>query len=591
MKIGDDDASAPARKPGDAANPKEFRGWWLFHLARQPTVVNFSFVSVAILWCAASDAVQSQDGNPISTCYEPEVQYDMHKCMQWSVCGCEWEMGDDANTSQSTLTQVVPDGSTLVTTTWLTHKLGCTIQKVETAITKGGIAVLPPLISVSTKCEDPDRLVGYVYPGECKGSWERANRYVNTTDGNKTYSCAIQLPGSGMSPSSLIVTAAGVGNALILVTAPVFGTICGVTDKRRLLWKVSAATLTFCTYGLAILGTGHVWAASLTCKTISGIVSQYTEVAHLAYLPELGDKEVQGRAAGTGQGVGFLMQLFEAISVTIISILIGLNDVGTAYVSTCIAGTFLLIGSPLAISHMGDRPARTQLKGSAVKATFTGLYELTLTVRKEYAQAFIFLCSYAVGCAGASGIVTMASTYLVSELKLTGAGLGIVVAIVLLVGMPSAVICGRIMNNFGMKRVLLFVYAAWMTLGVITPLVMYKEEHMMGSYILGGLYGFFLATFFTVNPALFASLVPPKREAEFMGLYVFFGSMFSWLPLIIYGACDNSGGPRLGLGVCGTIFFFVAGVILSFVDMASGQRHHIKDFDAVSSGERPPGTP
>jgi UMF1 family MFS transporter len=588
MEVAAADGPTSARKPGEAVNPKEFRGWWLMQLARQPTIVNATLTGVAIFSCAALDSVQSMDGNPISSCKEPAMQYDMYKCMQWSVCGCEWKMGDDSNTSQTVTTQANPDGLTLVSTISLTRKLGCVIQKVENKTTRSGVVVMPPVTIVSTKCDNPDDLVGYVYPGECKGSWDRASVYTNASDGNKTYTCQIELPYTGFSPSSLIVTSAGVANAFVLLTAPVVGTICDVTDHRRRLWKISAAILTITTYGLALLGTGHFWIASLACKTISAIFYEYTVVPHFAYLPELGDKRVQGRAAGTGQGVGFLMQLLQAVGVTIISSIIGFNDINTGILSTCIAGTFLLVGSPISIWHMGDRPARVQLKGNVVKATFANLYQLALTVRREYSEAFIFLWSYAVGSAGGSGVITIASTYFVSELKLSASGFGVVVAIVLIVGMPCAFICGRVMNDIGMKRLLLIIYVAWTALGVLTPLVMYKEEHKLGSYILGGLYGILLAMYFTVNPALFASLIPPSREAEFMGLYVFFAYLLRWLPLIIYGACDNSGGPRLGLGICGTIFFVGGGCILCFVDTAKAETQRnarAQSEDAEASGK------
>ena len=77
---------------------KEFRGWWLMHLARQPSVVNLALVGVGIIYCketlvcahaillligrsrlctsvrhlagAGIDSFQTQDGNPISSCHE-----------------------------------------------------------------------------------------------------------------------------------------------------------------------------------------------------------------------------------------------------------------------------------------------------------------------------------------------------------------------------------------------------------------------------------------------------------------------------------------------------------------------------------------
>ena len=43
------------------------------------------------------------------------------------------------------------------------------------------------------------------------------------------------------------------------------------------------------------------------------------------------------------------------------------------------------------------------------------------------------------------------------------------------------------------------------------------------------------------------------------GLYIFFAYILRWLPLLIYGACDNINMPRLGLGIFGSIFFVIGG--------------------------------
>ena len=37
------------------------------------------------------------------------------------------------------------------------------------------------------------------------------------------------------------------------------GTICDVTDKRKLVWKVTAVMLMLYTYGLIIIGVDNLW--------------------------------------------------------------------------------------------------------------------------------------------------------------------------------------------------------------------------------------------------------------------------------------------------------------------------------------------
>jgi hypothetical protein len=65
------------------------------HIARQPTVINGAFVGVAIITCAAVDSFQTQDGNPISSCKESLLKNDSDRCLQWSVCGCDWKKDSD----------------------------------------------------------------------------------------------------------------------------------------------------------------------------------------------------------------------------------------------------------------------------------------------------------------------------------------------------------------------------------------------------------------------------------------------------------------------------------------------------------------
>ena len=43
------------------------------------------------------------------------------------------------------------------------------------------------------------------------------------------------------------------------------------------------------------------------------------------------------------------------------------------------------------------------------------------------------------------------------------------------------------------------------------------EYSVVPSTVPSGIYGILLATFYTAEPALFASLIPPSFEAEFMG--------------------------------------------------------------------------
>ena len=92
------------------------------------------------------------------------------------------------------------------------------------------------------------------------------------------------------------------------------------------------------------------------------------------------------------------------------------------------------------------------------------------------------------------------------------------------------------------------------------------------------------------------------------GLYIFFSYMLRWLPLLIYGACDNINMPRLGLGIFGSIFFAIgpkprcsarapferararvnpsAGTILVFVDTAKADEQRNASIAAAEGSKR-----
>ena len=114
------------------------------------------------------------------------------------------------------------------------------------------------------------------------------------------------------------------------------------------------------------------------------------------------------------------------------------------------------------------------------------------------------------------------------QMKLTGFQILIVSAVVLLMGVPCAILFSKLSGVYPLKRMWQFLLCWWITAGVITPLLVHKEgDLLMAILVGGGMYGFGLVWFFCIGYQAFDCLVPKNQTGLFAGAFSFFTSEYA----------------------------------------------------------------
>ena len=197
-----------------------------------------------------------------------------------------------------------------------------------------------------------------------------------------------------------------------------------------------------------------------------------------------------------------------------------------------------------------------------------GFRRLGSTLREisRYRQLLIFLAAYWIYNDGIGTIVKMATAY--------GAEIGIgmtdlIGALVLTqaVGIPFALLFGRLARRIGPKRAILLALAVYLIISIFGFFLSNAPQF----YVLAGLVGTVQGGRPGPEPLPVRGMVPRHRTSEFFGFYSSSGKLAGVAGPLIFGlVSQGTGTSRLGI-LSLVVFFAVGGWLLTRVDVAAGE--------------------
>jgi UMF1 family MFS transporter len=362
--------------------------------------------------------------------------------------------------------------------------------------------------------------------------------------------------GTTLSATSLWGYASGLSTLLVFLSAPLLGALADATRSRR-RWLLgcflpgAAATV-----ALIAVGPGDVWAA-LALYVTAGTAFVAANIFYDAFLPGLGDAAERDRISARGFAWGYagggLLFLVDLILIQAHGSF-GLTKEWAVRIALASAGLWWGGFGLVAWRFMAEPPGRARradpaaaLRGTA--ATFRAV--LGRPALALFCLAFLFYND------GIQTVVKMASIYGKDELQLgTGTLLGTLL-LVQAVGVPGALLFGRIARARGAKRALVLSLVIW--LGVVAW--GYRLAAAWEFWLLGGAVGFCLGATQALSRSLYARFVPLERSAEYYGFYSVFAK-FSAIggPILFAAIRQLTGTARLSILALG--IFFLLGLIL-----------------------------
>ena len=236
----------------------------------------------------------------------------------------------------------------------------------------------------------------------------------------------------------------------------------------------------------------------------------------------------------------------------------GITDQPTAVRLICIltAIWWLVFSVPLLLwVPEPSRPSVSINMGAAVRAGFTQLFETFRHIRL-YKPIYMFLIAYWVYIDGVNTIIQMAVDY-GKSIGFGTSDLILAVLLVQFVGVPAAILFGRIGERIGPKQGImigLFVY-------VLVCIFAAFMRHSLEFFILAGMVGLVQGGVQLLSRSYYARLVPAERTGEFFGFYNMLGDSAAIIGPFLMGSVSRlSGSPRIS--ILSVILLFVVGAVL-----------------------------
>ncbi len=370
--------------------------------------------------------------------------------------------------------------------------------------------------------------------------------------------------------SRLFALATSAGMLLTVLLAPLLGAVADHAGLRKKMLLAFVGLGVTSTAGLALVQRGD-WLAGIVLFVLGNVGFNGSLVFSDALLPHVARRREIDRLAATSFALGYAGGgLLFALNVLWIQHpqRFGLADPAAAMrLSFATAAAWWLLFSLPLLLRVPEPP----FEGAAPSGPglfASGLARLLGTFRelRAYRHAFLFLLAFLVYSDGSSTIVRLGTLY-GTELGLpTGALIGAVL-VVQAVGVPSSLAFGRLATRVGAKRAL---YVALVGYAGITA-VAYGVETAADFYVLAALVGLVQGGTMALSRALFATLVPRHKTAEFFGFFGVFEKVGSVAGPALFAASISLWGSSREAVLALAVFFVAGALLLRLVDVEAGR--------------------
>ena len=368
-----------------------------------------------------------------------------------------------------------------------------------------------------------------------------------------------------LSATSLWGYASGFTAFMIMVSAPVLGTIADQVDRKKLF------LMTFCYVGslLTILlffsGPGDVfYTLLLFCLAHYFFVGG--NVFYDAFLPFFSSGKEIDLLSGQGYALGYLGGgLLLALNILFIQFgyQFGVSKLMSVKLSLASAGFWWAMFGTISFFLFHEKKETQFLHTSIFQAAKIGFRKTWHTTRMVtgYKHLLIFLLAFMIYNDGVQTVIKMASIYGKDELHLSTATLLGTLLMVQFIGIGGALLMSRMARWCGAKRTIMACLLVWFGL----TLFAYRMETHFEFWILGIVAGLILGGTQALSRSFYGSLIPKDQSAQFFGYYSVFAKFSAiWGPIIFALVRQVTGTSRLSI-LSLSLFFLTGWILLFFV--------------------------
>mgnify|MGYP003725329451 CR=1 FL=1 len=346
-------------------------------------------------------------------------------------------------------------------------------------------------------------------------------------------------------------------NLLVLVTAPMLGTISEQSGRRI---PFLATTTCCCVFLTMLLGVGGLF-PSLVIFVGANYMFQSGLIFYDALLPTVAPEQDRGKIGSFGVGVGYVGSLIGA--TTGILLLDSIGHTGMFKVSALL---FLVFSIPCFIFIKERGSQKLGLRFSVIRGSITQLVK-TLRRTREYPGLSRFLLGRVFYADAVNTLIIFMGIYVTNELGLTDSEFQLILMVAIISSIIGACFWGIVVDSIGPKRSLNLVLYLWMiVLGAVAAIPLLNLPIMV-MWISASLAGIAISGTWCADRPYLLRLVPPEHVGEFFGVYSMVGRFATIIgPLVWVVVADTLGLGRPIAVLTLVIFIMISYVILQGVD-------------------------
>ena len=393
------------------------------------------------------------------------------------------------------------------------------------------------------------------------------------------------LPGA--TATARFATATTIALTIIALASPILGAYADFAGAKKRMLAAFMAVGVAATAAMFLIDRGE-WRLALTLFVVANIGISGSFVFYDSLLPHIASDTEMDRVSSAGYALGYLGGGLLLV-LNLLWIMkpgwFGLRDAGLAsrlsFLSVAI--WWVVFSIPL-FRHVSEPPVKPNLAalatGNMLRASFVQLAG-TMREFRKYRQAGLMLLAFLIYNDGIGTIIRMAGIY-GTEMNLPESALIGAIVMVQFVGIPFAVLFGKLAGRIGAKQAIFLSLVVYTGISIIG----YNMTAAWQFYLLAFLVGTVQGGSQALSRSLFATMIPRDKSSEFFGFFAVFEKFAGIFgPAVFAVTVALTGSSRNA--ILSVIAFFVAGAaVLSKVDVEEGQRAARAPVDASSAVSR-----
>jgi UMF1 family MFS transporter len=376
------------------------------------------------------------------------------------------------------------------------------------------------------------------------------------------YFVSVIAGGANHEFGTLLLTAIiAAASFLVVLTAPVLGTIADATASKKRILLGSTLCCIIATALLSAVQPGQ-YVAAVILLIIANVAFGTGEDFIASFLPELAPKEKMGRISAIGWGAGYIGGLFSlGAALAYVQWARGQHLPETHYVPVIMlacAASFAVLCTPTVL-FMRERaqPDPTISARDFINVGFARL-RTTFSHARHYRDLFGILLAIFMYSCGTTTVTHIASVYAKEVMKFSTADSLLMILVVDLTAAIGAFVFGYIQDKIGSIRTLTISLLLW-TLAVG---IAYFAHTKMELWIGANFVGISMGACGSAGRALVGRFSPPGRSGEFLGLWGVAVKLATCVGVLSFGAVTFMTGGDLRTAMLCLSVFFVMGIFL-----------------------------